>query len=76
MDPVLEIAEITDRVSKRMGPALLFEKPKGSAHPLLINALGSYDRMNLALGVDSVNRIADRIEALLDLKAPRVRWTS
>lgn len=70
VDPVLEIAEITDRVSKRMGPALLFENPKGSKHPLLINALGSYNRMNLALGVDSMNRIADRIEALLDLKAP------
>ena len=50
VDPVLEVAEIADRVSKRMGPALLFENPKGSEHPLLINALGSYNRMNLASG--------------------------
>ena len=45
VDPILEISEITDRVSKKFGPALLFENPKGSSHPLLINAFGSYRRM-------------------------------
>jgi len=38
VDPVLEITEITDRVSKMNGPALLFEKPKGSSYAVLINA--------------------------------------
>ncbi|MGH7377743.1 MAG: menaquinone biosynthesis decarboxylase, partial [Candidatus Methylomirabilales bacterium] len=38
VDPILEVAEITDRVSKRGGPALLFERVKGSALPLVINA--------------------------------------
>jgi 4-hydroxy-3-polyprenylbenzoate decarboxylase len=41
VDPVLEITEITQRVTRAGGPALLFEKPKGSVHPLLINTLGS-----------------------------------
>ncbi len=70
VDPVLEIAEITDRVSKAMGPALLFENPKGSNHPLLINAFGSYRRMNLALDVESLEEVADRIEALLEINSP------
>jgi 4-hydroxy-3-polyprenylbenzoate decarboxylase len=70
IDPVLEIAEITDRVSKRGGPALLFERPRGSTYPVLINAFGSYRRTALALGVESVEEIAQRIDALLDLKPP------
>ena len=37
----LEITEITDRVSKAGGPALLFEKVEGHSAPLLINAFGS-----------------------------------
>src|ERR1700692_1817669 len=48
IDPVLEITEITGRVTRAGGPALLFEKPKGSRVPLLINMLGSERRMNLA----------------------------
>ena len=51
VDPVLEITEITDRVTRAGGPALLFEKPKGSRIPLLINMLGSERRINLALEV-------------------------
>lgn len=70
VDPILEISEITDRVSKAMGPALLFENVKGSKHPLLINAFGSYRRMNLALGVDSLGEAASRIDELLDFKPP------
>ena len=71
VDPILEVAEITDRVSKQMGAALLFEKVKGSNHPLLINAFGSYRRMNLALGVDSLERVAGRIEELLETQPPK-----
>jgi 4-hydroxy-3-polyprenylbenzoate decarboxylase len=50
VDPRLEIAEIYDRVVKREGPALLFEKVRGAAFPLLINPLGSPRRIELALG--------------------------
>ena len=76
-DPVLEIAEITDRVSKwgprdkhgPGGPALLFENVKG--HPgakLLINQFGSERRMRLALDVDSLDEIAERIKYFMDMK--------
>ncbi|MGC9994169.1 MAG: menaquinone biosynthesis decarboxylase [Terriglobia bacterium] len=75
-DVDLEMTEITDRVSKAGGPALLFEKPRSAkngtefAMPLLINMLGSKRRMELALGVDSLEDVARRIEDLLDMKPP------
>ncbi len=70
VDPVLEITEITDRVSKSTGPALLFEKARGSRFPVVTNMLGSPGRMNMALGVDSLDQVADRISELLDFKSP------
>ena len=71
VDPVLEIAEITDRVTRAGGPALLFERPKGSNVPLLINMLGSKRRIELALEVDSVDDIAARIKGYLDFQSPQ-----
>ena len=84
-DPILEIAEITDRVSKihmerqhpssnrqAGGPALLFENVKG--HPgsqLLINQFGSDARMKLALGVNSFDDVAARIRMFMDVKSPQ-----
>ena len=70
VDPILEVAEITDRISKEVGPALLFENPKDSNHPLLINAFGSHRRMSLALGVDSLEDISQRLNTLLELSTP------
>ncbi|MDC7221084.1 MAG: menaquinone biosynthesis decarboxylase [Spirochaetales bacterium] len=64
-DPYLEITEICDRVSKANGPALLFEDVKDSEYPLLINAMGSYDRMALALGADSLDEKAAELEELM-----------
>jgi len=49
VDPVLEIAEVTDRITKAGGKALLFENT-GTNFPVLINAFGSENRMSLALG--------------------------
>src|SRR5579884_831963 len=83
VDPILEITEIADRVSKagranhfpKMnpgGPALLFENVKG--HPrskLLINQFGSARRMNMALGVDSLDDVADRLRQFIDVKSPQ-----
>jgi 4-hydroxy-3-polyprenylbenzoate decarboxylase len=72
VDPELEIAEIADRVMRSGGPALLFERVKGSAYPLLINAMGSEGRMALALGAGkgsscaSLDEKAAEIEGLLD----------
>jgi len=81
VDPILEIAEITDRVSKsfagegagatRGGPALLFEGPKGSTIPVLINQFGSERRMRMALEVDSLDEIAGRIRQFMDVKSPQ-----
>ncbi|MBZ5654009.1 MAG: UbiD family decarboxylase [Acidobacteriia bacterium] len=84
-DPILEIAEITDRVSKSAtdagrnaratqagGAALLFENLKGyPGQKLLINQFGSARRMNLALEVDSLNEVAERIRGFLDVKSPQ-----
>lgn len=66
VDPELEITEITDRVSKKGGPALLFENVRGSDYPLLINAMGSYRRMNMALETDSLDTIAGEISRLIE----------
>ena len=70
VSPDLEIAEITDRVSKAEGPALLFENIKGSKMPLLINAFGSYKRMGLALDVENFDEIAAEIEGMIKLGPP------
>jgi len=83
VDPILEIAEITDRVSKGRGgrasspsaaggSALLFQNIKG--HPgaqVLINQFGSARRMNLALEVDSLDEVAGRIRQFMDVKSPQ-----
>jgi len=70
VDPVLEITEITDRVTKAGGPALYFEKPKGSSMPVVTNLLGSELRMNLALDAASLDDVAARISSFLDVKSP------
>ncbi|MGA9965170.1 MAG: UbiD family decarboxylase [Terriglobales bacterium] len=84
VDPILEITEITDRVSKMPGrnnggrasspggPALLFQNIKG--HPgaqVLINQFGSARRMNLALEVNKLDEVADRIHHFMDVKSPQ-----
>jgi len=76
VDVDLEITEITDRVSKAGGPALLFQNPRSAKDgvkysiPLLINLLGSKRRMELALEVASIEDVARRIEDLLEMKPP------
>ncbi len=70
VDAALEITEITDRLSKQGGPALLFERVAGSSMPLLINAFGSSARMGLALDVSSLDALAQHLQDLLDLRPP------
>src|ERR1700722_6375616 len=70
VDPFLEITDFADRAVKQNGPALLFEKPKGSSVPLLINAFASMRRMELALGVDHIDDIALRIAGFLEMQKP------
>jgi 4-hydroxy-3-polyprenylbenzoate decarboxylase len=71
VDPVLEITEFADRAVKQGGPALFFERPRGSTVPVLINAFASMRRMELALEVSSIEEIAARITELLALEAPQ-----
>ncbi len=68
VDPKLEIAEITDRISKsgNGGKALLFENT-GFAFPVLMNAYGSEKRMCMALRVNHLNDVAKEIEDLFKL---------
>ena len=68
VNPHLEIAEITDRISKSNngGKALLFENT-GYEFPVLMNAYGSEKRMCLALGVDNLNDVARDIENIFRL---------
>src|SRR4029078_8763274 len=72
VDPVLEITEITDRVSKSPdgGPALFFERVKGSTMPVVINLLGSYRRMCRALNAASFEEVAERIAGLIKPQVP------
>lgn len=73
----LEIAEIADRAMKLPGggPALLFERPvlpdgRESSIPVAINLFGSHRRMRLAMGVDRLDDIGDRITEMLNLQVP------
>ena len=70
VDPDLEITEIVDRTVKAGGPALLFENPKGSRLPLLINQFGTERRMALGFGVDRLDDLADRVADVLELQPP------
>jgi 4-hydroxy-3-polyprenylbenzoate decarboxylase len=81
VDPILEISEITDRISKSGanskarepgGPALLFQNIKGyPGSQVLINQFGSARRMKLALEVDSLDEVANRIRHFMDVKSPQ-----
>ncbi len=74
MDPILEIAELADRVMKKKGPALLFEKVKGSEFPLLINTYGSLKRMGWAFGVEDLEELATKIRVLTKTQPPQGIW--
>jgi 4-hydroxy-3-polyprenylbenzoate decarboxylase len=71
VDPHLEVTEIVDRTVKAGGPALLFERPKGSERPLLINQFGTERRMCLALGVDSLDDAGRRLGEVLEMQPPQ-----
>jgi 4-hydroxy-3-polyprenylbenzoate decarboxylase len=70
VDPHLEITEITDRVVKAGGPALLFRNVKGSSLPLLINQFGSERRACLAFGVERLDELGERVAEVLEMTPP------
>ena len=70
VDPYLEITEICDRTLRAGGPALLFERPKGSQIPLLGNLFGTPQRVALGMGEESVAALREVGRLLAFLKEP------
>ncbi len=70
VSPILEITEIADRVVKKLGPALLFERVAGSTMPVAINLFGSIARVMRALEVDDWKSWTDRLNVFLEPKLP------
>jgi 4-hydroxy-3-polyprenylbenzoate decarboxylase len=68
----LEITEITDRVSKSRDAnyALLFENVRGHDMPVLINAMGTRERMSWALGLRDLDELRERMSSLVKPEVP------
>lgn len=71
LSPELEITEVTDRVVKRRGPALLFENPKGFEFPVLTNLFGSLDRVKTIFEIEDLDNLGVRFEEYLHMDPPR-----
>ncbi|MHC4878857.1 MAG: UbiD family decarboxylase [Planctomycetota bacterium] len=66
-----ELAAIVDRiVHSGAGSTVLFENVDGKSVPVVANLLGTRERLLTALGVDSLNEIADRVTAILRPSVP------
>ncbi|PYS43374.1 MAG: hypothetical protein DMG14_01105 [Acidobacteria bacterium] len=78
VDPELEVTEITQRVLQEQGPALLFERPKGSSTPLLMNLFGTMNRVRAALGREPAEIGNELIEAFHRVNPPSLKgiWES
>lgn len=78
VDPVLEVPEIVQRVIREGGPALLFERPAGSAFPLVMNLFGAVERIELALGRHPQAIGTELVETLQRLNPPTLgaMWQS
>ena len=70
VDPRLEMTEICDRVLRVGGPAILFEKAKGSTIPVLGNLFGTTRRVALAMGEESAEALREVGRLLAYLKEP------
>src|SRR3954447_22393202 len=74
VDPTLEISEVVTRTVRAGGPALLFDRPTRGEMPVAINLFGTEKRMAMALGVESLDEVGDRIGAMLRPELP-VGWS-
>jgi 4-hydroxy-3-polyprenylbenzoate decarboxylase len=70
VDPVLEAGEIAQRVLMESGPAILFENPRGSSIPLVMNLFGTMDRIRMALGRDPAEIGAELLRTVQRLNPP------
>jgi len=70
VSPRLEMTEICDRVLRAGGPALLFERPKGHAIPVLANLFGTVGRVAAAMGVADTAALREVGRMLAFLREP------
>ncbi len=70
VDPRLEMTEFCDRVLRREGPAILFEKPRGHSIPVLANLFGTVRRVALGMGEEDPRRLREIGKLLAYLKEP------
>jgi 4-hydroxy-3-polyprenylbenzoate decarboxylase len=71
VDPDLEIAEIMRRqMYKRSPHTLLFENVEGSTIPVLGNAFGTMEKLQLALEMTDFSEIGARVTDLTKMKIP------
>lgn len=71
VDPDLEIAEISNRMLQSGGPALLFENVKGSPYPVLVNSLGTVQRVCWAMNMEEPEELEDLGRKLGMLQQPK-----
>jgi 4-hydroxy-3-polyprenylbenzoate decarboxylase len=70
VSPKLEMTEISDRVLRASGPALLFEKPAGHDMPVLANLFGTVARVAAAMGAKDAGELREVGRLLAYLKEP------
>src|SRR5262245_18635335 len=70
VDWACEVTEIACREARRQGPALLFERVRGSAFPLAVNVLATPRRIEWALGRTPAS-VGAEIEELMHAVPPR-----
>ena len=71
LSPHLEITEVTDRVVKQDGPALLFERPEGYHIPVLTNTYGTLERVRSIFDIKELDDLGERFTQLLNLDPPK-----
>jgi len=71
LSPFLEITEVTDRVVKKGGPALLFESPSGSKFPVLTNVYGSLERVQSIFDISALDDLGKLFDEFLHMEPPK-----
>ena len=72
VDPYLELAEVHRRVIAEGGPALLFERVKGSRYPVVTNLFGTDRRLDLAFGPKPEAMVRDMVHIAESILPPRL----
>ncbi|MBA5764114.1 4-hydroxy-3-polyprenylbenzoate decarboxylase [Vibrio sp. 404] len=70
IDPHYEMTEISDRILRAGGPALLFENPIGYDYPVLTNLFGTAERVAIGMGRTEVKELREVGKLLAYLKEP------